>query len=86
VAASTDHFADEGAVYRRAIGGAGPMERISNFPERLEGIVDTGCIAARGLGIAVADKGGNLYISADAGRSWLQRERGLPPIGCILLV
>ena len=85
VSASTDHFAAEGAVYRRPIDGNDPLEPIGGLSNRLEGIVDTGCIATRGSALAVSDKA-NLYISADAGNSWLHRDSGLPTISCILFV
>ena len=53
------------------------------FPKWTGGIVDTGCIAARESSVAVADQGGNLYLSADAGRTWSPRANGLPGIsGC----
>ena len=86
VAASTDHFASHGAVYQRPIDGKEPLEPIASFPKRLEGIVDTGCIATRGSAIAVADKAGNLYVSADGGDSWLRLDSGLPTISSVLVV
>lgn len=85
VAASTDHFAAQGAVYRRPIAGEGPLRRVEGLPPWLDGIVDTGCIATRGSSIALADKGGNLYASSNGGRSWTQRAEGLPmPSGVLL--
>ena len=90
VSASTDHFASEGAVYRRPItgpiAGKGPLEPIGGLPKWLDGIVDTGCIATRGPALAVADKGGNLYVSEDGGFSWLRRASGLPVMSSVLLV
>lgn len=86
VAASTDHFATHGAVYRRPVDGAHRLERVSGLPEWLDGIVDTGCMASRGSVLAVADQGGNLYESIDAGRSWHPRARGLPPVSAVLVV
>jgi hypothetical protein len=86
VAASTDHFASQGAVYRRPIDGKYPLEPIGGLPKWLEGIADTGCLATRGSALAVADKAGNLYVSADAGDSWLRRDSGLPTISSVLLV
>lgn len=85
VAASTDHFASQGALYRRPVDGAHRLERVDGLPEWLEGIVDTRCIAARGSTLAVADKGGNLYESADAGGSWRQRAGGLPSVSSALV-
>ena len=86
VAASTDHFATQGAVYRRPIDGNGPLEPIGGLWNRLEGIVDTWCIATSGSTLAVADKAGNLYISPDAGNSCLPRDQALPAISSLLLV
>jgi hypothetical protein len=52
----------------------------------MEGIVDTGCIAAHGSAVAVIDRAGNLYVSEDAGRAWSRRVDGLPPPSSILIV
>lgn len=86
VAASSDHFAARGAVYRRPIEGKGPLQPVRGLPRWLGGIVDTGCIGALGSALAVADKAGNLYTSADAGHSWLHRDNGLPMISRLLLI
>ena len=86
VAASSDHFAARGAVYRRPMDGKGPLQPPRGLPRWLGGIVDTGCIATLGSALAVADRAGNLYTSADAGRSWLHRDKGLPMISKILLI
>lgn len=86
VAASTDHFANRGALYRRAVDGRHRLERVGGLPEWLDGIVDTGCISARGSTLAVADKGGNLNESLDAGRSWRKRAGGLPPVSSVLVI
>jgi hypothetical protein len=86
VAAATDHFAAEGAVYRRPIDGNGPLEPVAGLPRWLEGIVDTGCIAALASTLAVSDRAGNLYASADAGRSWKLRDQGLPGVSKLLLL
>jgi hypothetical protein len=76
VAASTDHFASQGAVYRRPLNGAGSLRLVGGgFPRWVEGIVDTDNIAARGEATAIADRSGKLYVSEDAGRSWALRER-----------
>ena len=86
VAASTDHFAAEGAVYRRPLDGKTSLEPVGGLPKWLGGIVDTGCIATRGSAIAIADKDGNLYASEDAGQSWVHRDKGLPMISSLLLI
>ena len=86
VAASTDHFADHGAVYRRPIDGTGPLQPVRSLPRWLGGIVDTGCIATRGRAVAIADKAGNLYASADAEHAWLHRDDCLPMVSKVLLI
>lgn len=80
VAASTDHFTDEGALYRRALDRPGltPLCGTGGLPRWFNGIVDTGNIAVRGTTIAVADRGGHVYASADGGRSWRCMAEGPP--------
>ena len=55
------------------------------MPAWTEGKVDTGCIAASGSSIAVADRAGNLYGSDDFGRDWSRRSTRLPtPSGLLI--
>lgn len=71
VAAATDHFAAEGALYRRPIGKGGPLERVEGgLPRWTTGICDTACIDSNGSAVALADRAGNVYLSEDFGRSW----------------
>jgi len=71
VAASADHFATQGAVYRRPIDGDGPLQPLSGgMPHRIDGIADTDCIATRDSMVAVIDQSGRLYVSHDDGASW----------------
>jgi hypothetical protein len=87
VSAAADHFSPQGAIYRRGIDERGPLIRVAGgLPEWLDGIADTGCIAAHGPAIAVADKKGNLHVSADNGRTWSRRADGLPTPSSILIV
>jgi hypothetical protein len=87
VTASADHFAAQGAVYRRSIDGRGPLARVGGgLPPWIEGIADTGCVATQASAIAVADKAGNLYFSADAGRTWLHLATGLSTLSSALIV
>jgi len=86
VAASADHFATQGAIYRRPIDGESPLDPVGcGLPRWIDGIADTGCIAARESSVAVADKGGNLYASVDAGRTWSHHANGLPAISSVLV-
>jgi hypothetical protein len=79
-------FAKEGAVYRRPIGSSGPLVPVSGgLPRWVDGICDTGSIAARGDCVAVADSGGHVYLSRDRGATWVRIAEQLPhPTGVLL--
>jgi len=86
VSASVDHFAAQGAIYRRPVDGPGPLVAIAGgLPKWIGGIADTRCIAAHGAAVAIADRNGNLYVSGDTGRSWSRRADGLPPPSSALI-
>ena len=87
VSASTDHFAAQGRIYRRPILPNGNIVAVEGgMTTWTEGIVDTGCIAANGSSIAVADRAGGLYVSDDFGRAWSCRFTGLPtPSGALIV-
>ena len=86
VSASKDPFAAEGRVYRRPLKADGSLEAVEGgMPMWTEGIVDTGCIAAKASSIAIADRAGNVYASDDFGRTWSCRSTGLPiPSGIVI--
>ena len=87
VAAATDHFAPQGAIYRRGVDEHCPLVTVGGgLPAWLDGIADTGCIATHGSAVAVADKKGNLYVSADTGRTWSRRADGIPTPSSVLIV
>jgi hypothetical protein len=86
VSAATDHFAAQGAIYRRAVDGDGPLVAVAGgLPEWIDGIADTRCIATQGFATALADRKGNLYVSADAGRNWSRQADGLPVPSSVLI-
>jgi hypothetical protein len=87
VSASVDHFSAQGAIYRRRVGGYDALVAVGEgLPAWTDGIVDTGCIATGDSAVALADRKGNLYVSADTGRSWSRRASGLPPPSSVLIV
>lgn len=87
VAAATDHFAPQGAIYRRGVDEHCPLVKVAGgLPAWLDGIADTGCIATHRSAVAVADKKGNLYISADSGRTWSRGAEGIPTPSSVLIV
>jgi len=87
VAASEHHFAPQGGIYRRPLDGSGPLLPVGGgLPKWLDGIVDTACIATHASTLALADRGGNLYLSEDAGQTWSRRADRLPAPSSILVV
>ncbi len=85
VAASTDHFAARGAVYRRPLAG-GVLAKLGGLPTWLDGIADTGSIAVTGARMAIADRGGTLYVSDDAGGTWTRFAHRIPGPSNVLIV
>jgi hypothetical protein len=87
VAAAADHFAVQGAIYRRPIDGPGPLVPVGGgLPRWIDGIADTTCIAALASAVAVADRASHLYVSRDGGRMWVRHTDCLPTISSILIV
>lgn len=84
--AAKDPFAAEGRIYRRPLRSDGILAAVEGgMPTWTEGKVDTGCIAANGPFIAVADGVGNLYGSDDFGQVWSSRITGLPTPSGVLI-
>ncbi len=78
VSVSADFFGSEGRIYRRPVGLDGSLAAVEGgAPGWLEGITDTGCIAASGSSIAIVDRAGNLYFSNDFGQGWSCWSTGL---------
>src|SRR5262249_7781786 len=79
VTACESPFGAEGAVYRRPVDSSGPLTPIGGgLPRWIVRSVDTANMTVRGRIAAMADGGGNLYLSRDSGRSWAKRLDGLP--------
>jgi hypothetical protein len=86
ISAAADQFAEQGAVYRRPIDSDDPLDALSGgMPRWIEGVADTGCIAARGSIVAVIDRSGRLYVSADDGASWSSAIDRLPVASGLLI-
>jgi hypothetical protein len=87
VSAAADPFAPKGAIYRRGVDENGPLLMVAGgLPAWLDGSADTGCIANHGSEVAVADRGGSLYLSADNGGSWSRRADSIPTPSGVLIV
>jgi hypothetical protein len=86
IAASTDHFADRGQMYRRPITPEGKAVAVENgLPAWLDGIADTGCIATSGSTVAVIDRAGTLYVSTEYGLAWSGSSSKLPTPSSVLI-
>ena len=71
VSASEDPFSAQGGLYHRPLDRPGPLLPVEGgMPRWSDGKVDTACIATRASLLALADSGGNLYLSEDAGQTW----------------
>ena len=87
VAASTDHFATQGAIYRRSLDGRQSFEPVGGgLPRWIDGIADTRCIATHASAAAVADRAGNLWLSTDGGQTWVRRGDGLPAPSSVVIL
>lgn len=89
VSASTGPFTTEGAVYRREVGDvAAPFGRLgpaAGLPERFDGNVDTGQLAASGDVAALGTDDGRLFLSTDGGARWRLVADDLPPVRSVVL-
>jgi hypothetical protein len=87
VAASEDHFAARGGVYRRPLDELGPLLPVGGgLPQWLDGIVDTACMATHASALALADRGGNVYLSKDTGQTWSRIAEGLATPSSVFIV
>ncbi len=87
VSAAAGPFDPKGAIYRRGLDEHCPLVMVAGgLPAWLDGIAHTGCIAVHGSAVAVADREGNLYVSADTGRTWSRRAAGIPIPVSVLIV
>jgi hypothetical protein len=78
VAASTDPFAKQGAVYRRPVDSSDPLQPLGGgMPRWIDGKADTNCIATRNSMVTLIDWSGHLYVSHDDGAAWSLAVDGL---------
>lgn len=79
VSASRGPGGADAAVYTRPVGPPATLERVP-LPTDLSGNVDTGCLATRDRRAAVGTGDGRLFVSEDAGSTWVQQAEGLGTI------
>ncbi|MFK8053433.1 MAG: WD40/YVTN/BNR-like repeat-containing protein [Woeseiaceae bacterium] len=88
VAASDDHFASKGAIYRRTVGRQSEalVKVAGGLPDWLDGIVDTACIASRLNQMAIVTASGSVYVSDDNGNAWHKREEVVPGVSSVCIL
>jgi hypothetical protein len=83
--ASNGPQSDEAGVYRGRLFGSDGLERCDNgLPPVFRDNIDTGCLSV-GSGVAAfGTTEGAVFATRDAGESWREVARGLPPVRCTL--
>lgn len=85
VTASTGPSTRQAAVYSRPLDGSGPFERCTGgLPEWFPSNIDTHALAADGARVAFGTTEGQVWISADQGRTWDLALDGLPRVTALL--
>jgi hypothetical protein len=85
VTASTGPRTRQAAVYRRPLDGSGPFERCAvGLPEWFPSNIDSHCLAAEGARVAFGTAEGQIWTSADQGRTWELARDGLPRVTSVL--
>jgi len=88
VAASADHFSQEGAIYRRSTDPfKARLEKVgAGLPDWLGGIADTSCIASNGDDMTVVSASGEVFTSIDSGHNWQKREETVAGVSSVLII
>ncbi len=83
--ASTGPRTHHAALYRGRI-DAGTFERCEKgLPEWFSNNIDTGCLAFDGTTAAFGTSDGSVFVSDDAGYSWIEAAAGIPPVTAVQL-
>ena len=84
VSSSRGPRGDGAAVYRRSLQG-GPFERCrQGLPEGFDRNIDTFCLVASGTAAAFGTADGLVFMSGDAGATWVTVATGLPPVRAVV--
>jgi hypothetical protein len=84
VTASNGPQSDEAGVYRGRLDGSAPLKRCDNgLPASFRDNIDTGCLSAGDSVAAFGTTEGSVFVTTDAGTSWKQVARDLPPVLCV---
>jgi hypothetical protein len=86
VSASSGPRGGRAAVYRRAVGGAGPLERCrTGLPEWFDGNIDSAWLDATPELAAFGTSDGRVFASTDEGSTWEEIAAALPSVGAVLV-
>lgn len=88
LAASENHFSQDGGIYRRSIDPAKTgLEKLgAGLPQWLGGIVDTSCIAVNGTDMALISAQGQVFTSTDSGQNWRKRQETISDVSSVLIL
>jgi len=88
VAASEEHFSENGAIYRCGVEASSDrLEKVcSGLPDWFKGIVDTSCIASNLEDMALVSAGGDVFVSQDSGQTWRKREETIAEVSSVLIL
>jgi hypothetical protein len=81
--ASNGPQSDDAGVYRGRLFGSEPLERCDNgLPPTFRDNIDTGCLSVGNGVAAFGTTEGSVFVTSDAGESWREVARDLPPVLC----
>jgi hypothetical protein len=87
VSASNGPRGGRAAVYRREVGGGGPLERCrTGLPEWFDGNIDSAWLDATPELAAFGTGDGRVFASTDGGSTWEEMAAGLPSVGAVLVM
>ncbi|MGH2498576.1 MAG: WD40/YVTN/BNR-like repeat-containing protein, partial [Candidatus Limnocylindria bacterium] len=87
LSASTGPSTRRAALYRRALRGAGALEKCAGgLPAWFTENIDSHCVAATARTVAFGTADGSVFVSADGGSTWRPLAERLPPVRALALL
>jgi hypothetical protein len=80
ITASQGPWGGRAGIYRRPLAGTSFEKVHQGLPEWFPDNIDTGCLAAAGEVVAFGTVEGDVYLSDDAGSSWMTLANKLPEV------
>lgn len=84
ITGSNGAVTEDAGVYRRRLDEVGPLIKCTaGLPETFADNINTGCLLAHDGYVAFGTTEGSVFASRDAGESWEQIAKDLPPVLCV---